>query len=102
MKKKMIISALVLAGTAGLTLGQGFNATAGNPQITIPAQPSPAPPITPTARGGVIPTAVRNGNPLQLLNPNAPARYGNSQEHVSHDPQDPGKPKGVKLFEWTF
>lgn len=102
MKKKIILGALVLAASTGLSLAQGFNATAGNPSITLPAQPSPAPPITPTARGGVIPTAIRNGNPLQLLNPAAPARYGNAQEHVTHDPQDPGKPKGIKLFEWTF
>ncbi len=27
--------------------------------------------------GGVIPRAVRSGNPLQLINPFAPAKYGN-------------------------
>lgn len=103
MKKTIVISALVLAASAGWSFGQVLSTNIGNPQVTIPAvKPRAAPPLTPTARGGVIPTAVRNGNPLQLLNPRAPARYGNSQEHVSQDPKDPGKPTGVKLFEWTF
>ena len=102
MKNKLILSALLLAASAGLSWGQGLSITAGNPQIALPAKPSPSPPITTSARGGVIATAVRNGNPLQLLNPRAPSRYGNAQEHVTHDPADPGKPKGIKLFEWTF
>jgi hypothetical protein len=46
--------------------------------------------------------AIRTGNPIQLINPAAPARYGNAQEHVSHDPKDPGKPKGIVLFAWSF
>ncbi len=101
MKKKIILGAILLATSAGLSLAQGFSTTA-NPRVTLPARPSPAPPITPTARGGVVMTAVRNGNPLQMLNPAAPARYGNAQEHVTYDPANPGKPKGIKLFEWTF
>lgn len=102
MKRKWIISMLALVGSAGFCFGQGLSATAGNPKIAIPASPSPAPSVTRSARGGVIPTAIRNGNPLQLINPAAPARYGNAQEHVVYDPQNPGKPKGIKLFEWTF
>ncbi len=102
MKKIFISSALVLVASAGWSFGQVLSTNVGNPQITIPARPSPSPPVTRTARGGVIPTAVRNGNPLQLLNPRAPARYGNSQEHVTFDPNDPGRPTGIKLFEWTF
>lgn len=102
MKKKIMIGALGLVAATGLSLGQGLTSTTGNPQVEIPKQPAVAPPITSTATGGVIPTAVRNGNPLQMLNPGAPARYGNGHEHVTHDPADPGKPKGIKLFEWTF
>jgi hypothetical protein len=42
------------------------------------------------------------GDAIQLLNPAAPAKYGSGQEHASHDPKDPGKPKGIVLFAWTF
>jgi hypothetical protein len=50
---------------------------------------------------GVIPRAVRGGNPLQMLNPRAPARYGTA-EHVTVKPEDPGKWNGIKLFEIYF
>lgn len=103
MKKILLVSALFFACSAGWAYGQVLSTNVGgNPQLTVPAKPSPAPPITRSARGGVVPTAIRNGNPLQMLNPRAPARYGNSQEHVTFDPNNPGKPTGVKLFEWTF
>ena len=102
MKKKFIISALALGLCSGVCLGQGLEATQGNPKIALPAKPTASPPVRPSARGGVVFTAVRNGNPIQMLNPAAPARYGNAQDHVTYDPQNPGKPKGIKLFEWTF
>ncbi len=102
MKKTFIVSVLALVASGAFCLGQGLSTNIGAPRVTLP-KPSPSPErITPSARGGVIFTAVRNGNPLQMLNPAAPARYGNAQEHVSYDPKDPGKPKGIKLFEWTF
>jgi hypothetical protein len=46
--------------------------------------------------------AIRTGQPIQLINPVAPARFGSGQERVSHDPKDPGKPKGIVLFAWSF
>jgi len=49
-----------------------------------------------------VQVALRTGRPLQLLNPLAPARYGTAHEHVSHDPNDPGKPKGIVFFAWNF
>ena len=51
---------------------------------------------------GAIPTGVRGGNPLQMLNPKAPARYGNWVQNTSFDPNVPGKWKGIKLFEIVF
>ncbi len=102
MKKTLIAGALALAVSGSLCFGQGLSTTTGNPSIVIPPKPTPPERITPSARGGVVFTAVRNGNPLQMLNPAAPARYGNAQEHVTYDPNNPGKPKGIKLFEWTF
>ena len=51
---------------------------------------------------GAIPTGVRGGNPLQMLNPKAPARYGTWVQNTSFDPNVPGKWKGIKLFEIVF
>ena len=51
---------------------------------------------------GVIPRAIRGGNPLQMLNPFAPAKYGTAEENVSLDPDVPGKWDGIKFFSITF
>lgn len=103
MKKHLVLGVLIFAASVSLSFGQGLTTTIGKPSIVIPpAKPVATPVPVPSARGGVIPTAVRNGNPLQLLNPRAPARYGNSQQHITTDPRDPGKPTGISLFAWTF
>lgn len=51
---------------------------------------------------GVIPRAIRGGNPLQMLNPLAPAKYGTAEENVSLDPDVPGKGNGIKFFSISF
>jgi len=51
---------------------------------------------------GVIPRAIRNGNPLQMLNPLAPAKYGTAEENVLLDPDRPGKWDGIKLLGISF
>jgi hypothetical protein len=95
---------LVLILLAATTMG----ATAAPPPLTAPIQarppkkPAPPPPIYRENVQGVIPRAVRGGNPLQMLNPNAPARYGTSIESTSFDPNYPGKWRGIKLFEFLF
>ena len=122
MKKKLLVST-ILALTAGMALAQGQDqtpapapvpaqgqlsttvltttTTTGEVRTTIlkPRVPAAAP-LVPTE--GVVQVAIRQGNPVQLINPVAPARYGNGQEHVMHDPNDPGKPKGISLFAWSF
>ncbi len=60
-----------------------------------------APVIRGTQTTGVLPRAAR-GNPLQMLNPKAPAKYGNWVQSTSFDPNVPGKWKGIKLFEILF
>jgi len=57
-----------------------------------------APVIKGTQVTGAIPRAA-SGNPLQMLNPKAPAKYGNWVQSTSFDPNVPGKWKGIKLFE---
>jgi len=118
MKKKLLVSTL-LALTAAMALAQGQSQVPGQGQgqlsttvlttttatgevrttILKPRVPAAAP-LVPTE--GVVQVAIRQGNPVQLINPVAPARYGNGQEHVMHDPNDPGKPKGISLFAWSF
>jgi len=124
MKKKLLVST-ILALTTGMVFAQGQNPAPAPAPAPVPAQgqlsttvlttttatgevrttilkprvPAAAP-LVPTE--GVVQVAIRQGNPVQLINPVAPARYGNGQEHVMHDPNDPGKPKGISLFAWSF
>ena len=110
MKKKFLIS-MLLAVTTGVAFAQGqgqrsttvttpANAT-GRVETTLPKpKPPAAAPIVPIE--GVVQAAIRHGQPVQMINPAAPARYGSGEEHASHDPKDPGKPKGIVFFAWTF
>jgi hypothetical protein len=54
------------------------------------------------AASGVIPSAIRGGNPLQMFNPFAPAKYGTAEENVSLDPDVAGKANGIKLLTFSF
>jgi hypothetical protein len=82
-------------------------ATAGAQTLRAPIskktnRPPPAPPIQRENVTGVIPRAFQpGGNPLQMLNPKAPAKYGTAEEHVVLDPET-GKWKGIKLFTFNF
>jgi hypothetical protein len=51
---------------------------------------------------GVIARAIRSGNPLQMLNPLAPAKYGTAEENVLLNPDVPGKWDGIKLLRISF
>ena len=51
---------------------------------------------------GVIPRAIWGGNPLQMLNPRAPAKYGTAEENVSLDPDVPGRGNGIKFVSISF
>jgi hypothetical protein len=51
---------------------------------------------------GAIPRAIRGGNPLQMLNPLARAKYGTAEENVSLHPDVPGKGNGINLFSTSF
>ena len=51
---------------------------------------------------GAIARAIRGGNPLQMLNPLAPAKYGTAEENVLLDPDRPGKWDGIKLLGISF
>lgn len=93
--KKLTLSILIaLVATAG---AQTFKAPMK--KRTIKTAP---PPIQRQNVQGVIPRGFQNGgNPLQMLNPKAPARYGTAEQSVVLDP-DTGKWKGIKLFTINF
>jgi hypothetical protein len=95
MKKYISILLIALAATAS---AQTFRTPATKKNIK--RAPTP-PPIYKENVQGVIPRAVRGGNPLQMLNPKAPAKYGTAAQSVILDP-DTGKWRGIKLFEIFF
>ena len=47
---------------------------------------------------GIVAQAFKTKKPLQLVNPLAPAKYGDGHDAVSWDPDKPEKPKGIILF----
>ena len=51
---------------------------------------------------GVIPRIIRGGDPLQMLNPFAPARYGTAEENAVLDTDVPGRGNGIKLLSVSF
>jgi len=61
---------------------KGLSAPAGKKHVKVE---KPAP-VTRSEVRGVIPRAVLGGNPLQMLNPKAPARYGTAEQSVAYDP----------------
>jgi hypothetical protein len=101
---KTILSLFVAVGLAGTVLAdppQKNSYTAHRKPSTVRATKEPAP-LKKSEVVGAIPRAVRGGNPLQMLNPRAPAKYGNWVQSTSFDSDVPGKWKGIKLFELVF
>ena len=92
----------ILAALVTTVSAQEFRAPLG-PQKPVRAMETP-PPVSERPRvEGALPKAFGRGrNPLQMLNPWAPARYGNWVENTSFDPDHPGKWNGIKLFELVF
>ena len=92
-----ILAALVTTASA-----QEYRAPIGR-QKPVRAMEKP-PPVSERARvEGALPKAFGPGrNPLQMLNPWAPARYGTWVENTAFDPDHPGKWNGIKLFEIIF
>ncbi len=90
-----ILSALAITASA-----QSFRAPIG-PQQPVRAMATPPPLLQRPSVEGVVPRAVRGGNPLQMLNPMAPAKYGTAAQSVVIDPET-GKWKGIKFFEIVF
>ena len=97
--KRIVVSSFLALVFASAGFGQTFTAPAQPRRTTKPQQP---PPITSRNVEGVIPRAVRGGNPAQMLNPAAPARYGTSQQNVMLKPDGSGRWNGIRLFVINF
>jgi hypothetical protein len=91
----------ILAALVATASAQTYTSPIG-PQKPVRAMATPPPLLQRPEVTGVGPRAFRGGNPLQMLNPRAPARYGTWVESTSFDPDIPGKWKGIKLFEIIF
>jgi hypothetical protein len=51
---------------------------------------------------GLIPCIIRGGDPLQMLNPFAPAKYATAEEDAVLDADVLGRGDGIKLFSVSF
>ena len=109
--KTFLILGLLLAAMTVSVSAQSFTAPAPGQQIQ--RKKAPPPPISRRDVTGVIPRAIRGGNPLQMLNPRAPARYGTAAESVLYegyyprrsvvaDATYPGKWRGIKFLTFLF
>src|SRR5437899_12763331 len=99
MKISTIAILAVLATTAS---AQEFRAPIG-PQKPVRAMPTPPAMLQRPPVEGVIARAFSDSrNPLQMLNPWAPPRYGTWVESQQFDPDHPGKGRGVDLCELLF
>lgn len=99
--KHVVFGALLFAAAAGTASAQNFTAPITPRRTPATQRPAP-PPITGTQQNGVVARGLRGGNPLQMLNPRAPAKYGTSAESISEDPQVRGRIVGIKFFELLF
>src|SRR5207248_10007792 len=88
----------ILAALVTTVSAQEYRAPLG-PQKPVRAMATPPPLLRRPAVEGVAPRAFQSGgNPLQMLNPWAPARYGNCVESTSLDPNVDGKCRGIMLY----
>ena len=113
MRAIMILSIVVLGF---LARGEPTNSSPASVAPPAPPQPAPStPPATPSLAelkpneivvgkrtySGIAIEAARSRNPLQLINPFAPAEYGRAEDNLLRDPIT-GRPAGLKVFGFQF
>jgi hypothetical protein len=96
---KNLVSILIVIAFAAGASAQTFQATPPKKDRKVL---HPPPVSNREEMQGAIPRGFRGGNPLQMLNPKAPAKYGTWVQSTTFDPNVPGKWKGIKLFEIVF
>jgi hypothetical protein len=98
MKKLLTFGILIVMTMVANAEPQGFRATAQRKKHPKAEKPAP---MAKEEVQGVIPRALRGGNPLQMLNPKAPAKYGTSEQSLAYNPFT-GRYDQIKLFEIVF
>jgi hypothetical protein len=99
MKMAIVLGVAVGLAVQGLQAQEEFVAPRPEETPTRPLRVNPEP--QPTIEG-IVAEVFKDGQPWQLVNPVAPARYGNGRNTISWDPDDAGKPKGFILFGIAF
>jgi hypothetical protein len=95
---KYILAIVITFALITVASAQSYRRPIGK-QEPVRAAPTPPPKIIQSADvEGAIPRGIRGGNPLQMLNPKAPAKYGTSGQSVILEPYT-WKWRGIKLFE---
>jgi hypothetical protein len=89
--KAILFSVCVLAGA--MSLAQQSSA---DPRAARPATNS-KPEVT-----GVIPRAIRGGDPFEMIDPFAPVKYGTAEQNVVFEPEQPDRGGGIKLVRVSF
>jgi hypothetical protein len=95
---------IAIAATAALT-ASCFADNLSAPAVSrTTIQPQPAP-----STEGALQRAARTGNPLELINPFAPAEYGSGRDFVATSDATEvshahtyARPIGLRLFSFTF
>jgi hypothetical protein len=100
MKTFLIVSCLIVAAaiSAEAQTARGtFTAPTGDTRTDRTERR--VAPTTRTREAGAIPRAARGGNPIQMINPMAPRRYyGDVEDTVTYDPNDPRRITGLILL----
>jgi hypothetical protein len=100
MKRKTVIicliSGVLMIAQPAWSAPKSFESRPHARQVRRPATLS-----TPEV-SGVVPRAIRGGNPLEMLNPFAPAKYGTANENVSIGPDVPGNVNGIIFVRIPF
>ena len=103
MKTLLMMAAVILIAGGAQADPQGGGTITGTVKKGPSTRPSRENALHPgPVSNGVIGRAFQpGGNPLQMLNPKAPAQYGNAATSLAIDP-DTGKWAGIKLIEFIF
>lgn len=98
---RSIAALLVTVWFSSPVVAQQSNPDAG---FVAPKPAKPKIDTTPVAKpsaydvNGVVQQAFKMKKPLELINPLAPAGYGDGSEDISWDPDNPEKPKGIIIL----
>ncbi len=100
--KTCLLGLILFVAVAATGSAETFSSSVGSNREAVSGKPKPAPIRRPGVYGVFPRMFARGHNPLQMLNPKAPAKYGTAEQSVMFDPHIPGKWNGIKLFEIVF